>query len=495
MAGPRKGETAANFLRRLNQESYPYIQAPQGDIEDMDQYDRDAARYQALDYLKSAAASGGNFERTQPQLNMDMRGLSRAVGQPLPPPLEPETRLMENKRRLNNNIALTYIGQNPAAAMPKGYRADARMEPYRVNNYFTNDMSLADTENAAGYNQDRDYARDKIATSGAPRRPESFDREDLERNDRMHDKAMRGGDDTLSYTETGDIVIPNKVAQANPGLTMAAMKALADMGANPRQYIAGSDEGSYNPSTGAQEFGWWEDLLKMGVKGADYIGNSKFGQAALTGLGTAAASKYLMGQDTKTALYTGAGSALGYGVGDYLENRANVKASELKPTDDKYREMPEKTTLTNYDTADGTLKNLGSAAMDAFDNFSGKGLQYALYGAGAGQMMAPVQNNFAPLNLKDPTPTYLPPIKKMAAFEENERANLSATIPPPAPIAPIMPTVMPQGVTYQQRVRDKDTGEYRYVGASNPSDQSAFARAVKGASRRRGLGFGNAILV
>jgi len=345
------------------------------------------------------------------------------------------------------------------------------------------------------YRYHLDMGKDKSDVKGAPRRPESFDREDLERNDRMHDKAMRGGDDTLSYTETGDIVIPNKVAQANPGLTMAAMKALADMGANPRQYVAGSDEGSYNPSTGAQEFGWWEDLLKMGVKGADYIGNSKFGQAALTGLGTAAASKYLMGQDTKTALYTGAGSALGYGVGDYLENRANVKASELKPTDDNYKAMPEKNTLTNYDTADGTLKNLGSAAMDAFGNFSGKGLQYALYGAGAGQMMAPIPNNFAPLNLKDPTPTYLPPIKKMAAFEENERANLSATIPPPAPIAPIMPTVMPQGVTYQQRVRDKDTGEYRYVGASNPSDQSAFARAVKGASRRKGLGFGNAILV
>jgi len=54
MAGPREGETAANFLRRLNQESYPYFQTPKGDIEDMDQYDRDAARYQALDYLKSA---------------------------------------------------------------------------------------------------------------------------------------------------------------------------------------------------------------------------------------------------------------------------------------------------------------------------------------------------------------------------------------------------------------------------------------------------------
>ena len=495
MAGPRKGETNANFLRRLNQESYPYFQTPKGDIEDMDQYDRDAARYQALDYLKSAAASGGNFERTQPQLNVDMRGLSRVLDQPLPPPLEPETRLMENKRRLNNNIALTYIGQNPAAAMPKGYRADARMEPYRVNNYYMNDMSLADTENAAGYNQDRDYARDKIATAGAPRRPESFDREDLERNDRMHDKAMRGGDDTLSYTETGDIVIPNKVAQANPGLTMAAMKTIADMGANPAQYVAGSPEGSYNPDTGAQEFAWYEDLIKMGIKGADYIGNSKFGQAALTGLGTAAASKYILGQDTKTALATGAGAGLGYGVGNYLDNRSQLK--KLQETDKTATELPT-TTLNNYNegNVEPTFKKLGSAAVDAFDKMSGKGFEYATYGAGVGQMLAPVPKQFSsPLNIQNPTATTLPPIKKMAAFEENERPNLSATIPPPAPIAPLLPMPMPQGVTYQDRVRDRDTGEYRYTSASSPSDQSAFSRAVKGASRRKGLGFGNMILV
>jgi len=492
MAGPREGETAANFLRRLNYESYPYFQTPKGDIEDMDQFDRDAAREQALDYLKAQGSSN------QLQSGLDIRGLSRVLGQALPPPLEPETTMIENKRRFNNNIATTYLGQNPGAAMPQGYRADARMEPHRVNNYYTNDMSLADTENAAGYNNDRDFSRDKIPKSGAPRRPESFDRDDLERNDRMHDKAMRAGDDTLSYTETGDIVIPKKAAQANPGLAMAAMQALADMGANPAQYVAGSPEGSYNPDTGAQEFAWYEDLLKYGVKAADYIGNSKFGQAALTGLGTAATSKYLLGQDTKTALATGAGAGLGYGVGNYLENRSNVKASELNPSDKRYAEMPKANTLENYKTADGTFKNLGSAAMDAFGNFSEKGLKYAVSGAGIGQMLAPVPNNFAPLNITNPTATKMPAIAQMSdftdQFDENERPNLSATLPQEAPIAPIIPMVLPQGVTYQDRVRDRETGEYRYTGMTNPQDQSAFARAIKGSSRRKGLGFGNMIL-
>jgi len=437
-----------------------------------------------------------NYNRPQPNLSIDMRGLSRALGQPLPPPLEPETRMIENKRRFNNNIALTYLGQNPAAAMPQGYRADARMEPYRVNNYYTNDMSLADTENAAGYNQDRDYARDKIATAGAPRRPESFDREDLERNDRMHDKAMRGGDDTLSYTETGDIVIPKKAAQANPGLALAAMQTLADMGANPAQYVAGSPEGSYNPDTGAQEFRWYEDLIKMGIKGADYIGNSKFGQAALTGLGTAATSKYLLGQDTKTALATGAGAGIGYGVGNYLDNRSQLK--ELQKTDKTATEI-ETPTIDNYNdgNVDPTLKNLGSAAMDAIGNFNEKGLKYAVSGAGLGQMLAPVKPSFQPLNIANTTSTVMPDIRPLSdftqEFPQNEQANLSATLPSQNQVTPMPVIPLPQGVSYKELVRDKDTGEYRYIGASNPSDQGAFARALQGASRRKG--FGNMIIV
>lgn len=346
------------------------------------------------------------------------------------------------------------------------------------------------------YRYDLDMGKVKSDVKGAPRRPESFDRVDLERNDRIHDKAMRGGDDTLSYTETGDIVIPNKVAQANPGLTMAAMKALADMGANPRQYVAGSDEGSYNPETGAQEFAWYEDLIKMGIKGADYIGSSKFGQAALAGLGTAATSKYLLGQDTKTALATGAGAGIGYGVGNYLDNRSQLK--KLQETDKTATEIPT-TTLNNYKDGevDPTLKNLGSAAMDAIGNFNEKGLTYAASGAGLGQMLAPVKPSFQPLNIANPTPTVMPDIRPLSdftqEFPQNEQANLSATLPSQNQVTPMPVIPLPQGVSYKELVRDKDTGEYRYIGASNPSDQGAFARALQGASRRKG--FGNMIIV
>ena len=110
-------------------------------------------------------------------------------------------------------------------------------------------------------------------------RPDSFDRDDLERNDKIHEEAMRGGDDTLSYTETGDMVIPEQALSANPSLAMAAMNVLAEMGVpDPEQYIVGSEEGSYNPTTGAQEFAWYDRLgdygkkaVDFGVKSADYI--------------------------------------------------------------------------------------------------------------------------------------------------------------------------------------------------------------------------------
>jgi len=505
MAGPREGESGANFLRRLNKESYPYFQTPQADIQDMDEYDREALRNAAFHYMKYNEVIPDQkyyLPTNDPSINTgaELSALGM-TNQGLGPLVNPDNYYrevgMDEQAALSaQNISGTPLGRidfgsGPDTSLPEAIPTEAVMQ--FIGKLKTMGKDKVSKPYIGGFRPIN--PKDKPMNTGAPRRPESFDRVDLERNDRMHDKAMRGGDDTLSYTETGDIVIPNKVAQANPGLTMAAMKTIADMGANPAQYVAGSPEGSYNPDTGAQEFGWWEELLKMGVKGADYIGNSKFGQAALTGLGTAAASKYILGQDTKTALATGAGAGLGYGVGNYLENRANVKASELKPTDKNYAAMPEKTTLKNYDTADGTLKNLGSAAMDAFGNFSEKGLKYAVSGAGLGQMLAPVPKQFSPLNIQNPTATILPPIKKMAAFEENERPNLSATIPPPAPIAPLLPMPMPQGVTYQDRVRDRDTGEYRYTSASSPSDQSAFSRAVKGASRRKGLGFGNMILV
>ena len=43
-------------------------------------------------------------------------------------------------------------------------------------------------------------------------------------DDAKHYENMRGGDNQISYTETGDMVIPPEVQQANPALMMAAIK-------------------------------------------------------------------------------------------------------------------------------------------------------------------------------------------------------------------------------------------------------------------------------
>ena len=102
------------------------------------------------------------------------------------------------------------------------------------------------------------------------------------------------------------------------------------------------------------------------------------------------------------------------------------------------------------------------------------------------------------LNIGPVSPMMMAAVKPMAEFRkefsQNDQPNLSDTLSKPAPVAPIMPMpMMPEGVSYQSQVRDRDTGEYRYSGGNNPADQSAFARAIKGASRRRG--YGNMILV
>ena len=338
------------------------------------------------------------------------------------------------------------------------------------------------------YRYDMDMGKAKADADNAPRPdPNSFDRKDLERNDRMHNNAMRGGDDTLSYTETGDIVIPRRAAEANPGLAMAAMNVLAQMGANPQQYVAGSPEGSYNPDTGAQEFAWYTDLMKWGTKAADYVGSHDWAKSAATGALTYGGSK-LMGNDSKTAKY----QALGAGLGTY----GGLKFDQKFGKDVKPYSM---TTEASGDGGTFTPQDLYGALKEAAGSVGKAGAKAGALGAGIGTMLAPAPPAFSPdLNIGPVVPMGLGAVKPMAEFRkefaQNEQPNLSDTLSKPAPVAPIMPMpMMPEGVTYQNQVRDRNTGEYRYERADNPADQSAFARAIKGASRRRG--YGNMILV
>ena len=320
---------------------------------------------------------------------------------------------------------------------------------------------------------------------GTARNPDSFDRDDLERNDRMHEQSMRGGDDTLSYTETGDIVIPRHAAEANPGLAMAAMNVLAGMGANPNQYVVGSDEGSYNPDTGAQEFAWYSDIMKYGAKAADYVTKNDWAKAATSGALTYGGSK-LMGADSKTAKY----QALGAGLGTY---------AGLKFDDNLADKFEGYSTEATGEIVDGEAsynpRDLLEASKKAFSSYGGTALRGGGIGLSLGSMMAPAPPAFDPqLNVGDPKAMMMAAIKPMAEyrkdFAQNEQPNLSDTLSKPAPVAPIMPmpAMLPEGVSYQNRVRDRNTGEYRYSAANNPADQSAFARSIKGSNRRKGYG-------
>ena len=505
MAGPREGETAANFLRRLNKESYPYFQTPKGDIEDMDQFDRDAARNEAYHYMKYGDTIPEQkyfLPNNDPSINtgaelsvlgMDERGLRRVLGQALPPPLEPEATLMENKRRFNNNMALKYLGQNPAATMPEGYRADARMEPYRVNNYYMNDKSLADTENEADKrNSGKRSAKNKIPK---PQMNGSLPEDGngmipvVDQADAIHYHRMDGGDTRIAYTEPGEMVLPKVVGERHPEVRMAIARAIRAEGGDERQYISGDPNGNYDEKTGAQKFAWYDFLTKS----ADYVANNPWAQSAVTGLGMAGLGK-VTGQDTKSALYTG----LGAGLGSYVGRGAGQLFESPDETTARKAVKPQDQFLGKKDDYEGTLDDLRAALKGSFKAVTTN--QAANYGAGIG---AALGSQTAPL----PKPPNLTassyPVAQMAEilpdeyydqFKKNENANLSATIPQPNPVAPMNMSYLPEGVTYQDKVRDRETGGYNYQNSSR-QDQSAFARAIAGTTARRGRGFGDMILV
>ena len=184
-----------------------------------------------------------------------------------------------------------------------------------------------------------------------------------------------------------------------------------------------------------------------------------------------------MGNDSKTAQY----QALGAGLGSY----AGLKLDGVDP-----KQMNTKATGKG-----GVFEpeDFVTAAKSAAKTFGKSAMQGAGIGASIGTMMAPAPKMFGGNIATGPVaPMVMRPVTPLSEFKDqfpdNQSANLSATIPPPAPVAPMMPMALPHGVTYQDRVRDRDTGEYRFAGAGTPSDQSAFARALQGASRRRGFG-------
>ena len=270
---------------------------------------------------------------------------------------------------------------------------------------------------------------------------------------------------------------------------MAIARAIRAEGGDERQYISGDPNGNYDEKTGAQKFAWYDFLTKS----ADYVANNPWAQSAVTGVGMAGLGK-LTGQDTKSALYTGLGAGLGSyvgrGAGNLFESKAETKTRKALPDQDQF--------LNKGEDYEGTLDDLRAALKGSFKAVTTN--QAANYGAGIGAMLG---SQTAPL----PKPPNLTassyPVAQMAEilpdeyydqFKKNENANLSATIPQPNPVAPMNMSYLPEGVTYQDKVRDRETGDYNYQKSSR-QDQSAFARAIAGTTARRGRGFGDMILV
>tara|TARA_R110002153_G_scaffold4920_8_gene23042 strand:- start:4866 stop:5840 length:975 start_codon:yes stop_codon:yes gene_type:complete len=310
------------------------------------------------------------------------------------------------------------------------------------------------------------------------------DKDEMDR----HYAAMRGGDNQMSYTETGDFVIPPEVQEANPALMMAAMEVFRGMGVDPNMYVSGSSEGNYNPTTGVQEFGWIDDLYQSAKtnaydyskKSLDYLSNSDFGKAAASAALTAGAAK-LTGSDTSQALAAGAGAGLGYYAGNQFDTGLNNLANEKS----FFKEKPE----TNY-----TSQNLGEAFKNVADSTNFKALSSAGLGAFQGyQMSAPIPD-FPDLQLKTPDKLNLAPLANenpFNTFDDNERANLTATLPQNLPVGPMTPRALASvgGVTYKKKVKDRDTGRFSYVDADN-NDAGSFSRSLNQKSRRKGFGGG-----
>jgi len=67
-------------------------------------------------------------------------------------------------------------------------------------------------------------------------------------------KQGRAGDTEVAHLTPGEVVVPKRVWQADPGLRQQAAAAMAQAGLDPAQYVVGHPNNSRNPATGAREF-------------------------------------------------------------------------------------------------------------------------------------------------------------------------------------------------------------------------------------------------
>lgn len=294
-----------------------------------------------------------------------------------------------------------------------------------------------------------------------------------------HQEKMRGGDTNISYTMDGEYVVPKPVMEKFPAMAMAIMQATEDVGLNPEQFKVGSDEGVYNPETGAQEFShvWYhvdidnliDDTKKLGQEiyqsSVDSLKknyneflqdplDNRVVQASLAGIASGGAAK-LLGAEDDQAIQTAIGGALAYGG------------------------LPSGTDENPITTADRVFAGLAGA-----------------YGAYEGYQ--PPLPDERPLQANNPTPSNyadILPTAPVPGFDQNEQANVSLGLPSKTPPAPAFTNLdeVPDGVNYKRKIKDRKTGSMSY-GDAAPT--SSFSRNINTEGRRQGLskGFGQKVL-
>tara|TARA_Y100000816_G_scaffold10816_2_gene7060 strand:- start:6975 stop:8480 length:1506 start_codon:yes stop_codon:yes gene_type:complete len=297
-----------------------------------------------------------------------------------------------------------------------------------------------------------------------------------------HTNAMEGNDTSLAYMAPGEQVMPVAVQKAYPELAIAVKQAIGSMGKNPEQFVVASNAGDYNRKTGVQQFNWYDDVYKYGLKAADYVANNPYAKAAATGA-LVGGAQYLGGASGQTALASGLGATVGSYGGQYLD-QALTKGGP------GFGSLPQAGTYTS--------KTYMDAAKNLYDRTSQAETYGAALGAGIGGLVGYKPNDD---DLPDPRPTVDTSNMSLANIpttiapsvnflESNDNPNYLARPSAELPIAPMFR--LPSGVSYKQKVKDKDTGAFTY-NEVDEEDQGGFMRNLSSSARRQG--FGNAILV
>jgi len=304
------------------------------------------------------------------------------------------------------------------------------------------------------------------------------------KGDIEHTNAMEGKDTSITYMQPGEKVMPVAVQKQFPELAIAVEEAIGSMGKNPQQFVVGSDKGNYNTKTGVQQFDWMDDLYKTvgdyGKTAADYVANNPYAKAAATGA-LVAGGQYLGGASGQTSLASGLGAGLGSYGGQYLDQALTSK---------DFGSLPKTGTINS--------KDLSSSLGNLYDTTSKSEFYGASLGAGLGGMVGykpnadDVPNPSANIDTSNMSLANVPmsTAPTVGFLEGNDNPNYLARPSAELPIAPMFR--MPSGVSYKQKVKDKDTGAFKYSDIDE-DDQGGFMRNLSSSARRSG--FGNSILV